>query len=78
MPADCCPECESIRIVEKSGGFRGTRQHPEDWVCERCRHHFDDPVETEPAGGPNGTGNSPTVERLLKHDGDIRGGSRND
>lgn len=39
---DECPRCGSIRIFRKI--TEDNRSRPEDWRCERCGAHFNDPA----------------------------------
>lgn len=36
------PECRSLKVHRKSKRA-ARRKHPEDWFCEICREHFDEP-----------------------------------
>ena len=44
-----CPECGSTTIRAKGGGIECNRDHPEDYRCNHCNHHFDEPVDMKRA-----------------------------
>lgn len=41
-----CPQCRSFNISRKVGNHIGQNKdrHPGRWRCNRCQHHFDEPV----------------------------------
>lgn len=40
-----CPSCESRSVCSKSPKQTNPRTHPEDYYCDECYAHFDEPVD---------------------------------
>jgi rubredoxin len=42
-----CPECRAVNIQRKSNRPESHRERSEDWRCQTCEIHFEEPLPPE-------------------------------
>lgn len=64
---EACPKCDQTAIVKKQG-TPDQRQHPEDYRCTKCCHHFDTPTTRLRWHPKQERTRSPAANKLLDAD----------
>ena len=40
-----CPHCQSVKVRQKKANYQIEHMRPENYRCEECGEHFDDPAQ---------------------------------